>query len=195
MCSGMGEDFKTNEQFGGPLTFQENAAVADCEFAETFSEMEEAINCINYLLEEHSDTSSDNGHSSSDDQNGDTSDAEDCVNFLLNVDIANVIQQAANFTCLSRHLEGIKGKASFSQSANDLIHLKNALCLLSTVESSTQYSGRDLDAFLYLNNLQRIKIPGDGNFFCIFGNYDTAAVSKRHFKCCSKDTLGKFRCN
>jgi len=28
-----------------------------CEFAENFSQMEEAINCINYLLEEHSDTS------------------------------------------------------------------------------------------------------------------------------------------
>lgn len=98
MCGGMGEDFKTNEQFGGPLTFQENAAVADCEFAETFSEMEEAINCINYLLKEHSDTSSDKGHSSSDDQNGDTSDAEDCVDFLHNEDIVNVIHQAANFT-------------------------------------------------------------------------------------------------
>ena len=49
------------------------------------------------------------------------------LNFLQNEDIANVIQQAANFTCLGRHLEGIKGEASFLQSANDLIHLKNAL--------------------------------------------------------------------
>ena len=29
MYSGVGEDFKTDEQFGGPLTFQENAVVAD----------------------------------------------------------------------------------------------------------------------------------------------------------------------
>ena len=129
--------------------------------------MEEAINCINYLLEEHSDTSSYDGNSSSDEQNGDTSDIEDCANFLQNENIANVIQQAANCTCLGRHLEGIKGEASFLQSANDLIHLKNALCLLSNVESGTQYSGRDLDAFLHLNNLQRIKIPGDGNCFFV----------------------------
>ena len=99
MYSGLGDNFKYDKQFGGPLTIQENAAVADCEFAENVSEMEEAINSINYLLEEHSDTSSDDGNSSSDDQNGDTSDAEDCSNFLHNEDIANVIQQAANFTC------------------------------------------------------------------------------------------------
>lgn len=103
----MNEDFKTDEQFGGCLTIQENAEVADCEFAENLSEFKEAVNCINYLLEEHSDTSSDDGSSSSDEQNGDVSDAEDYVNFLHNADIANVIQQAANFTCLSRHLEDI----------------------------------------------------------------------------------------
>jgi len=39
--------------------------------------------------------------------------------------------------------------------------------MLSTVESNTQYCGRDLDAFLHLNNLQRIKIPGDGNCFFV----------------------------
>ena len=39
--------------------------------------------------------------------------------------------------------------------------------MLSTIESNTQYCGRDLDAFLHLNNLQRIKIPGDGNCFFV----------------------------
>ena len=137
----MTEDFTSDEQFGGSLTIQENAEAADCEFAENLSEIDDAINCINYLLEEHSDTSSDDGNFSSDDQNGDRSDDEDCVDFLHNADIANVIQQASNFACLSKHLEDIKGEASFSQSANDLIHLKNVLCLylllkviLSTVE-------------------------------------------------------------
>ena len=90
------------------------------------SDVDEAINCINYLLEEHSDTSCNDGNFSSDDQNG-----EDCVNFLHNAEIANVIQQASNFTCLSKHLEDIKGETSFSRNAHDLIHLKN---VLSTVE-------------------------------------------------------------
>lgn len=40
-------------------------------------------------------------------------------------------------------------------------------CLLSTVTSNAQYNGTDLDAFLLLNNLQRIKIPGDGNCFFV----------------------------
>ena len=104
---------------------------------------------------------------SSDDQNCDISDDEDCVNFLDNAQIANVIQQASNFSCLSKHLEEIKGEASFSRSANDLIHLKNVLCLLTTATNNAQYGGTDLDAFLHLNNLQQIKIPGDGNFFFV----------------------------
>ena len=161
------EDSTTDEQFGGSLTIQENAEAADCEFAENLSDIDEAINCINYLLEEHSDTSSDDGNLSSDDQNCDISDDEDCVNFLDNAQIANVIQQASNFSCLSKHLEEIKGEASFSRSANDLIHLKNVLCLLTTATNNAQYGGTDLDAFLHLNNLQRIKIPGDGNCFFV----------------------------
>ncbi|KAJ7373243.1 hypothetical protein OS493_012832 [Desmophyllum pertusum] len=84
----MTEDFTSDEQFGGSLTIQENAEAADY-------------------------TSSDDGNFSSDDQNGDRSDDEDCVDFLHNADIANVIQQASNFACLSKHLEDIKGEASF----------------------------------------------------------------------------------
>lgn len=56
------EDSTTDEQFGGSLTIQENAEAADCEFAENLSDIDEAINCINYLLGEHSDTSSDDGN-------------------------------------------------------------------------------------------------------------------------------------
>ena len=162
------EDSTTDEQFGGSLTIQENAEAADCEFAENLPDIDEAIlNCINYLLEKHSDTSSDDGTLSSDDQNCDISDDEDCVNFLDNAQIANVIQQASNFSCLRKYLEDIKGEAPFSRSANDLIHLRNVLCLLTTATNNAQYSGTDLDAFLHLNNLQRIKIPGDGNCFFV----------------------------
>jgi len=71
---------------------------------------------------------------------------KDCVNFLINDKIANVIQQPSNFS-VSKHLEDIKDEASFSRSANDLIHLKTVLCLLSTVTNDAQYSGTDLDAF------------------------------------------------
>ena len=163
----MTEDFASDEQFGGSLTIRENAEAADCEFAENLSDVDEAINCINYLLEEHSDTSSNDGNFSSDDQNGDINDDEDCVNFLHNAEIANVIQQASNFTCLSKHLEDIKGEAFFSRNAHDLIHLKNVLCLISNVDTNTQYSEIDLDAFLHLTNLQQIKIPGDGNCFFV----------------------------
>ena len=56
------EDSTNDEQFGGSLTIQENAEAADCEFAENLSDIDEAINCINYLLEEHSDTSSGDGN-------------------------------------------------------------------------------------------------------------------------------------
>ena len=163
----MTEDFASDEQFGGSLTIRENAEAADCEFAENLSDVDEAINCINYLLEEHSDTSSNDGNFSSDDQNGDINDNEDCVNFLHNAEIANVIQQASNFTCLSKHLEDIKGEAFFSRNAHDLIHLKNVLCLISNVDTNTQYSEIDLDAFLHLTNLQRIKILRDRNCFFV----------------------------
>jgi len=39
-----------------------------------------------------------------------TSDVEDNVKLLLNADIANVIQQAANSDCLIRQLQDMKGK-------------------------------------------------------------------------------------
>ena len=94
------------------------------------SEFNETINCINRLLEEHSDTSSDEGSLSADDNFDTTSDVEDDANLLLNADIANVIQQAAHLTYLSRHMQDIKGEIFGSQNANDLMHLKNALCLL-----------------------------------------------------------------
>ena len=32
---------------------------------------------------------------------------------------------------------------------------------------NTPHSGRDIDAFIHLNNMQRIKIPGDGNCFFV----------------------------
>ena len=123
------------------------------EFGENLLDIDEAIDFINYLLKEHSDTSSDDDNLSLDDQNCNISDDEDCVNFLDNAEIANVIQQASNLSFLSKHLEDIKGEASFSRSANDLMNLKNVLCLLSTVTNDAQYCGTDLDAFLHLNNL------------------------------------------
>ena len=123
------------------------------EFGENLLDIDEAIDFINYLLKEHSDTSSDDDNLSLDDQNCNISDDEDCVNFLDNAEIANVIQQASNLSFLSKHLEDIKGEASFSRSANDLMNLKNVLCLLSTVTNDAQNCGTDLDAFLHLNNL------------------------------------------
>lgn len=110
----MTEDSTTDEQFGGSLTIQEDAEAADCEFGENLSDIDKAIDCINYLLEEHSDTSSDDDNLSLDDQNCYISDDEDCVNSLNYAEIANVIQQALNFSFLSKHLEDIKGEASFS---------------------------------------------------------------------------------
>lgn len=49
----MTENSTTDEQFSGSLLIQENAEAADCEFAENLSDIDEAINCINYVLEEH----------------------------------------------------------------------------------------------------------------------------------------------
>lgn len=66
----MTEDSATDQLFSSSLTIQKNAEAADCEFAEYLSDIDEAINCINYLLEEHSDTPSD-------DQNCDISDYQD----------------------------------------------------------------------------------------------------------------------
>lgn len=37
---------------------------------------------------------------------------------------------------------------------------------MSTV-GNTPYSGRDIDAFFHLNNMQQIKIPGYGNFLWV----------------------------
>lgn len=49
----MTENSTTDEQFSGSLLIQKNAEAADCEFAENLSDIDEAINCINYVLEEH----------------------------------------------------------------------------------------------------------------------------------------------
>lgn len=83
----MTENSTTDEQFSGSLLIQKNAEAADCEFAENLSDIDEAINCINYVLEEHWNTSSGDGNLSSDDKNCDISDGEDCVNFLNNAEI------------------------------------------------------------------------------------------------------------
>ena len=129
---GINENFQTNEQFGGSL----NGELADCEFAEILSELNETINCISRLLGEYSDTSSDEGSFWAGDDNFDTtSDVKDNANLLLNADIVNFIQQAANVTYLSRNLQDINSEIIGSQSANDLMPLKNALCLLSTENS------------------------------------------------------------
>ena len=129
----MTENPTTDKQLGGSLTMQENAEAADCTFAENLSGINETIYCINYLLEKHSNASSGDGNLSADDKNCDISDDEDCVNFL----------DCRNWQCYSasKHLEDVEGEASFSLSANDLIHLKNFfVCylllqkILSTVE-------------------------------------------------------------
>ena len=49
-----------------------------------------------------------------------------------------------------------------------LNYLKNILCLFSSVESnSAEPSEGDLDEFLASNNMQRVKVPGDGNCFFV----------------------------
>lgn len=86
------EDFIIDEQFGGFLIIQENVEVVDCEFGENLLDIDEVIDCINYLLEEYLDILSDDDNFLLDDQNCDISDDEDCVNFFNNVEIVNVIQ-------------------------------------------------------------------------------------------------------
>ena len=75
-------------------------------------------------MAEHSENSDDNSFSS-DDQDSDESDKEECGHSFNKVQIANVIQQALNFSCLSNHLKENKGaETSLSKSASHLVHLK-----------------------------------------------------------------------
>lgn len=155
------------EHFGGTLSVQETAESAEFEFSDDFSNAGEVINCISHLLEEHSDNNSSEDSCSSDDQSEDKSDDEDSEDFLLNAEVANVIQQASNFAGLRKHLDNIKGEASLSSCCN-LLYLKDALCLLSSKEyNGTPSNQRDVDAFLHLNNMQRVQVPGDGNCFFV----------------------------
>jgi len=157
------------EHFGGSLNFQESMEAADCEFSDNLKDAKEAVECVSYLLQEHSDSCNSSDGLSSDDQNDNDSEYEDCEPFLNNVGIANAIQQASNLSSLSKHLENIKCQVSVSRSANHLVHLKNVLCLLSSVESTENANNnmRDLDAFLLLNNMERLKIAGNGNCFFV----------------------------
>lgn len=47
------ENFIIDEQFSGFLFIQENVEVVDCEFVENLLDIDEVINCINYVLEEY----------------------------------------------------------------------------------------------------------------------------------------------
>ena len=140
---------------------------AGCELSDV-CDVNQVLDCINSLMAEHSDNSDDNSFSS-DDQDSNESDEEDYGDSFNRMQIANVIQQALNFTCLSNHLKEIKGaKTSLSRSASHLVNLKNILCLFSSIESnSAKASEGDLDEFLASNNMQRVKVSADGNCFFV----------------------------
>ena len=159
---------ENKEQFGGSLNTQELEEAAGCELSDYVCDANQVLDCINSLMAEHSDNSDDNSFSS-DDQDNNESDEEECGDSFNRVQIANVIQQALNFSCLSNHLKEIKGaNSSLSRSASHLVNLKNILCLFSSIESnSAKPSEGDLDELLASNNLQRVKVPADGNCFFV----------------------------
>lgn len=155
------------EHFGGSLSAQESIEAAAFEFSDNFTDSDEIVNCVNYLLENHSQNDCSEDSSSSDDKSDDSSNDEDCSYFLDSAGISYIIEQASNFAQLNKHLGNIKGEASLSRCYN-LIHLKNAQCLLFSKEhKNTANNQRDIDAFLQLNNMQRIEIPGYGNCFFV----------------------------
>ena len=160
--------YENKEQFGGSLNTQELEEAAGCELSDSVCDVHQVLDYINSLIAEHSDNSDDNSFSS-DDQDSNESDKEECGDSFNKVQIANVIQQALNFSRLSNHLKEIKGaETSLSRSASHLVHLKNILCLFSSIESnSAKPSEGDLDEFLASNNMQRVKVPGDGNCFFV----------------------------
>ena len=122
------------EQFGGSLNTQELEEAAGCELSDNVCDVNRVLDCINSFMAEHSDNSDDNSFSS-DDQDSNESDEEDYGDSFNRMQIADVIQQALNFTCLSNHLKEIKGaKTSLSRSASHLVNLKNILCLFSSIE-------------------------------------------------------------
>ena len=95
--------------------------------------------------------------------------------------IATAIQEASNLKYLSNCLKNIKSEFS-TRSVNYFIHLKNALPLLSSVQNpQNSQTLRDLDAFLLLNNMERINIAGDGNcFFVSLATMIQEQLSKEH---------------
>ena len=153
---------ENKEQFGGSIKTQELEEAVGCELSDSVCDINQVLDCINSLMAEHSDNSDDNSFSS-DDQDSNESDEEECGDSFNRVQIANVIQQALNFSCLGNNLKEIKGaKTSLSRSASHLVHLKNILCLFSSIESNiAKPSEGDLDEFLASNSIQRVKVLGD----------------------------------
>ena len=97
---------------------------AGCELSDSVCDVNQVLDCINSLMAEHSDNSDDDSFSS-DDQGSNESVEEECGDSFNRVQIANVIQQALNFSCLSNHLKEIKGaKTSLSRNASPLLILK-----------------------------------------------------------------------
>jgi len=156
---------ESKESFGVPLSVQESFDASTFEFSDNFSDTDEIINSVNYLLENHSEDEDSEDSLLSDDLNDETSDDESCPYLLDNTGISHIIEQASNFCLLHKHLKNIKGHISLAR-CYDLIHLKNALCLLSSNDyKRIGNDQRDIDSFLQLNGMQRIEIPGDGNCF------------------------------
>ena len=125
---------ENKEQFGGSLNTQELEEAAGCELSDNVCDVNQVLDCINSLMAEHSDNSDDNSFSS-DDQDSNESDEEEYGDSFNRMQIADVIQQALNVTCLSNHLKEIKGaKTSMSRSASHLVNLKNIFCLFSSIE-------------------------------------------------------------
>lgn len=99
---------ENKEQFGGSLNTQDLEEAANCDLSDSVCYVNQVLDCINSLMTEHSDNSDDNSFLS-DDQDSNESDDEERGDSFNRVEIANVIQQALNFSCLSNHLKEIKG--------------------------------------------------------------------------------------
>lgn len=142
------------ENFGASLSTEEIIQAADCDFSDNISEAGDVVNCINYLLEENFDTSTDDFHSS-DDQTEDEN-HEDCSDSLNNACVASIIQSASNFALLGKQLENMKGYTTFARIKDHLIELKNVFSFFSAFESRDDYANSDLDSFLLANSMSRV---------------------------------------
>ena len=159
------------EHFGGFLVGTEKIEASSCEFSEDLDDPNEVIGCINSLLSEQNDAySSDDSEINLTPAESDHGSEEDeDSNILSNIGIAHAIEQASNLSFFAKMLGDFKCEIPISRNATNLLHLKNSLSLLSTLQSCENDSSnlKNLDDLLLLNNMERIPVAGNGNCFFV----------------------------